>query len=175
MLSTATQLLLREKSCVKRVGTGSNIPSLPVGSIKFIWWKLKMSSHTAYPIWNCPAVVSHLFLYSFICTPATAFTWLSKFCTLQLSSVFLPTYLGTLLVHFWKGTYNFQKLFKNTIYIGVCTLKCTKKMFHPLQPPFIFSLLKEALNMPPGMYCIIRLSGMMRLSEFKYPLFYPPS
>jgi hypothetical protein len=34
-----------------------------------------------------------LFLISFICAPTTAFTWLSKFCTLQLSSVFF-TYIG---------------------------------------------------------------------------------
>jgi hypothetical protein len=49
------------------------------------------------------------------------------------------------------------KLFKNTICIGMCTLKCTKKRFLPFTPS-MFSLnlspyaeLKEALNMSPGM------------------------
>ncbi len=36
----AAQLLLREKLGVWRVATDSNIPSLPGGSMKFIWWKL---------------------------------------------------------------------------------------------------------------------------------------
>jgi hypothetical protein len=31
---------------------------MPVGSMKFIWWTLKMNYHTAYPSWDCPAVVS---------------------------------------------------------------------------------------------------------------------
>ncbi len=39
----AAQLLLREKSGAKRVGTDSNILGLPAGSMIFIWWKLKMS------------------------------------------------------------------------------------------------------------------------------------
>ncbi len=58
-----------------------------------------------------PAVVCHLFLYSFICAPTTAFTWLSKVWTSQLSSVIF-TYLGTspgAEFHFGKVTYNFQK------------------------------------------------------------------
>jgi hypothetical protein len=40
----------------------------------FIWWKLKMSYHTAYPNWDCPAIVCHLLLYSFTGAPTTAFT-----------------------------------------------------------------------------------------------------
>jgi hypothetical protein len=35
--------------------------------------------------------------------------------------------------------------------------------------------LKEALDMPPEMYCIICLSEIMRLSDFRSPLFYPSS
>jgi hypothetical protein len=35
---SVVQLLLREKSGVKIVGTDSNYPSLPGGSMKFIWW-----------------------------------------------------------------------------------------------------------------------------------------
>ena len=108
----AAQLLLREKSGASRVDTDSNIPSLPGGSMKFIWWKLKMSYHTAYPSWDCPAVVCHLFLYSFIYAPTTSFTWLSKIWTSQLSSVFL-TILGPLLVQgfiFEKGPTIFKFL-----------------------------------------------------------------
>ncbi len=77
------------------------------------WWlkgihmgKLKMSYHTVYPSWYCPVVVCPLFLYSFISAPTTAFTWLSKFCTLQLSSIFyLSTDLSRCRVSFQKGTY----------------------------------------------------------------------
>jgi hypothetical protein len=47
---------------------------LPAGSMIFIWWKLKMSYHTAYPNWDSQAVVCHFFLYSFICAPTIAFT-----------------------------------------------------------------------------------------------------
>ncbi len=48
----------------------------------------------------------------------------------------------------------------------MCTLKCTENCFIPFTPPppSIFSLslspiqnLKEALNMPPGIYCTILL------------------
>jgi hypothetical protein len=70
-----------------------------------------MIYHTAYPNWDSQAVVSHLFLYSFMSAPTTAFTWLSKFCTLQLSNVFLPI-LGTLLVQgfiFERGPTIFKK------------------------------------------------------------------
>jgi hypothetical protein len=34
---------------------------LPAGSMIFIWWKLKMSYHTAYPNWDSQAVVCHCF------------------------------------------------------------------------------------------------------------------
>ncbi len=83
------------------------VTSLPIGQQKEAFtscvvsqipgWCMSSSYHTAYPNWDCPADVCHLFLFSFICAPTTAFTWLSKFCTLQLYSVFLPI-LGTLLV-----------------------------------------------------------------------------
>jgi hypothetical protein len=83
--------------------------------------------------------------------------------------------LGTLLVQgfiFGRGP---------TICIGVCTLKCTEKLFISFTPS-IFSLslshiqnLKEALNMPAEMYCTIHLLEIMRLSAFKSPLFYPSS
>jgi hypothetical protein len=69
----AAQVLLREKSGAYRVGTDSNIPCLPCGSLIFILWKLKMSYHTDYPNWDCSVVVCHLFLYSFICAPTPAF------------------------------------------------------------------------------------------------------
>jgi hypothetical protein len=36
---------------------------LPAGSMIFIWWKLKMSYHTAYPNWDSQAVVCHVFLF----------------------------------------------------------------------------------------------------------------
>jgi len=44
--------------------------------------------HTVYPSWDGPSVVCYLFLYLFICVPTTSCTWLSTFCTLQLSSTF---------------------------------------------------------------------------------------
>ncbi len=124
------KLLLREKSGSYKVDTDNNIPSLSGGSMNFIWWKLKMSYHTAYPSWECPVV--HLFLYSFIYLPTTAFTWLSKFCTSQLSSVSWD--LSWCMVSFLKGDLQFTKLFKNTICTGVCTLKCTEKCFIPFTP-----------------------------------------
>jgi hypothetical protein len=37
---------------------------LPGGSMIFIWWKLKMSYHNAYPNWDSPAVVCHFFCIS---------------------------------------------------------------------------------------------------------------
>ncbi len=141
-----------------------------------------MSYRTAYPSWDCPAVVCHMFLHSFICALITAFTWLSKVWTSQLSIQQCFFYLSWTSpgagFHFWKGTYNFQNCL---ICIGVCTIKCTEKRFIPFTPT-IFPLnlspmqnLKEALNMSPGIYCIIRLSENMRLSAFKSPLFYPSS
>ncbi len=44
--------------------------------------------HTVYHSWDGPSVVCYLFLYLFICVPTTSCTWLSTFCTLQLSSTF---------------------------------------------------------------------------------------
>ncbi len=87
---------------------------------------------------------------------------------------FLPI-LGPLLVQGFilKEVLQFSNLFQNTIFIGVFTLKCTKRRFNPLTPPP--PLLQEALNMPLGMYCSIRLLEIMRLSAFKSPLFYPSS
>ncbi len=95
-----------------------------------------------------------MFLYSFICAPTTAFTWLSKVWISQLSSVFLPI-LGPLLVQGFileRGPKIF-KLFKNTICKGVCTYSALKNL-SSLLPPSIFFLylspiknLKEALNM----------------------------
>ena len=90
-----------------------NIPSLPAGSMIFIWWKLKMSYHTSYPNWDSWAVVCHLFLYSLICATTTAFTWLSKFCTLQLSSVFYLYWdLSWCRISFWKGDLQFSNCLK---------------------------------------------------------------
>ncbi len=79
---------LEKIRCLELALIAISLASLPGGSMKFIWWKLKMSYHTAYPSWDCPAVVFHLFLYSFICEPTTAFTSFSKLCKSQLSSVF---------------------------------------------------------------------------------------
>jgi hypothetical protein len=47
------------------------------------------------------------------------------------------TYLGTSPgagIHFWKGDLQFSKLSKNTICVGVCTLKCTEKHLIPFTP-----------------------------------------
>ncbi len=105
-----------------------------------------MSYHTAYPNWDSQTVVCHLFLYSFICAPTTAFTWLSKFCTLQLSSVFYLSWeLSWRRVSFSKGDLQFSKNFKNTICIGLCKLKCTEKRFIPFTPS-IFSLSLSSMN-----------------------------
>jgi hypothetical protein len=68
----------------------------------FINWYICFTIYCtiAYPSWDCPAVVCHLFLYSFLCAPTTAFTW---FCTLQFSSpnVFGRLRLGT--ITFWNS------------------------------------------------------------------------
>ena len=141
----------------------------------FIWWKLKMSYHTAYPNWDSLAVVCHLFLYLFICGPTTTFTGLSKFCTSQLSSIFyLSQEALSCRVSFLKGTYNFQ-LFKNAFCKGACTLKCTEKRFIPFAslicPPTHNS--REALHTARWMYCTIHLLEIIRLSDFSSPLFYP--
>ena len=150
----------------------------------FIWWKLKMSYHIAYPNWDSQAVVCHLFLYSFICAPTTDVTWLPKFCTFQLSSVFFLSWeLSWCRVSFLKGDLQFSKFSKNTICISLCKLKCTEKRFIPFTPHPPFSPLvcppiqnlKEDLKLPPGMYSTIHLLETMRLSAFKSPLFYPSS
>ena len=76
-----------------------------------------------------------MFLYSIICAPLTAFTWLSIFCTLQLSSVFyLSLEFSWCRVSFLKGDLQFSKFLKNTICIGLCKLKCTEKRFIPFTP-----------------------------------------
>ncbi len=66
-----------------------------------------------YPSWDGPSVVCYLFLYLFICAPTIAFTLLSTFCTLHLSSTF---YLSqdTLWVQgfIFEGDLQFSKLFK---------------------------------------------------------------
>jgi hypothetical protein len=82
------------------------------------------------------------------------------------NSIVFFTYLGNSPCagfHFWKGAYNFQICIRTQFFKGVCTLKCTEKHFIPLTPS-IFSLrlspiqnLKEALNIPPWMYCTIHL------------------
>ena len=101
----------------------------------FIWWKLKMSYHTAYPNWDSQSVVCHLFLYSFICAATTAYTWLSKFCPIQISSVFhLSWKISWCRVSVLKEDLQFSTFFKNTICIGLCKLKCTEKRFIPFTP-----------------------------------------
>ncbi len=91
-----------------------------------------MSYHTAYPNWDCPGVVC-------FCIPLYVHQQLlSHDCqyfahiTLQC---FLPI-LGTLLVQgfiFERGPTIF-KMLKNTICIGVCTIKCAEKPFIPFTP-----------------------------------------
>jgi hypothetical protein len=40
----------------------------------------------------------------------------------------------------FEGDLQFSKLFKNTIFKGVCTVKCTEKRFIPFTPPPFFFL-----------------------------------
>jgi hypothetical protein len=98
-----------------------------------------MSYHIAYPNWDCPAVVCHLFLYTFIWAPTTAFTWLSKFCTLQVSSVFYLSWeLSWCRVSFLKGTYNFQNCLRSQfvkVPVQYVHIKVDWKTFHPFYPP----------------------------------------
>ncbi len=76
-----------------------------------------------------------MFLYSFICAPTTAFSWLSTFCTLQISSAFyLSLELSWCRVSFLKGDLQFSKFLKNTICIGLSKLKCTEKRFIHFTP-----------------------------------------
>ncbi len=144
----------------------------------FIWWKLKMSYQTAYPNWDSPAVVCHLFLYLFICGPTTTFTWLSKFCTSQLSSIFLnflrnPYRAG---YRFWRGPTIFNYLRRQFVKVHApLHIKVHWKTFHPIcflnLPPAQNS--REALHTARGMYCTIHLLEIIRLSDFSSPLFYP--
>jgi hypothetical protein len=118
-----------------RVGTESNnnnISSLPGGSMKFIWWKLKMSYHTAYPSWDCPAIVCHLFLYSFTCAPTTAFSLDCQNFVHYNSLVFFLRILEPLLVQGFISERG-RTIFK-IVYIGVSTLKCTEECFIPFSP-----------------------------------------
>ncbi len=108
-----------------------------------------------------------LFFYLFICAPTTAFTWLSKFFTLNISSTFHLTVQG----YIFEGDLQVSKLVKMTIFKGMCTLKCTKNV-SSLIPPSICSLnlspiqnLKEALPMPRRMY------SMYSTSFKNYPSF----
>ena len=146
----------------------------------FIWWKLKMSYHTAYPNWDSQAVVCHLFLYSFICAATNAFTWLSKFCTIQISNVFYLSWeLSWCRASVLKGDLQFSKFFKNTICIGLCKLKCTEKRFIPLTPLLFLpefvphTEFKGRPEMPSRMYSTIQLLEIMRRSAFTSPLSYP--
>jgi hypothetical protein len=127
-------------------------------------------------------LVSYLFLYLFICAPTTAFTCLSTFCTLHLSSTFYLSQDTSLVQGFiFEGDLQFSNLFKMTICKGMCTLKCTEKrviLFTPLHLLHKFvpiQNLKEALNMSTGMYCNIHLLEIMRRLAFKSPLSYPSS
>ena len=148
----------------------------------FIWWKLKMSYHTVYPSWDGPSVVCYLFLYLFICAPTIAFTWLSTFCTLHLSSTFCLSQ-DTIWVQGFiiEGDLQFSKLFKMTICKGMCTLKCTEKrvilftpsiLLHKFVPHTEF---KGSSDMSTGMYCNTHLLEIMRRSAFKSPLSHPSS
>ncbi len=148
----------------------------------FIWWKLKMSYHTVYPSWDGPSVVCYLFLYLFICAPTNAFTWLSTFCTLHLSSTFCLSQ-DTIWVQGFiiEGDLQFSKLFKMTICKGMCTLKCTEKClitFTPLHflPWFVpHTEFKGSPEFPVRMYPTIHLLEIMCLSAIKSPLIYPSS
>ncbi len=102
----------------------------------YVWWKLKMIYHTVYPCWDGPSVVCYLFLYLFISAPTTAFTWLSTFCIIHLSSTFYLSQDTSLVQGFiFEGDLQFSKSFKMTICKGKSTLKCTEKsviLFTPL-------------------------------------------
>ncbi len=94
-----------------------------------------MSYHTTYPNWDSQAVVCHLFLYSFICALATAFTWLSNFFPFNSLVFFnLSWELSWCRVSFLNGDLQFSKFLKNTICIGLCKLKCTEKRVIPFTP-----------------------------------------
>jgi hypothetical protein len=89
-----------------------------------------MSYHTAYPNWDSQSVVCHLFLYSFICAATTASTWLSKFCTLQLSRVYYLSWeLSWCRDSFLKGDLQFSNLYR------FVHIKVPLKTFHPFYPP----------------------------------------
>ncbi len=98
--------------------------------MKLMRWRLNELLY-CLPSLDGPTVVYHLFLYLFICASTTTFTWLSKFCTSQLSSNFYPSQEPwSCTVSFLKLTYNFQ-LFKKAICKDACTLKCTEQRFIP--------------------------------------------
>jgi hypothetical protein len=134
-----------------------------------------MSYHPVYPSWDGPFVVCNLFLYLSISAPTTAFTWLSTFCTLHLSSTFYLSHDTSWVQGFiFEGDLQFSKLFKMTICEGMCsvlcTLKCTEKCVI-LFTPSICSIslspiqnLKEALPLTCRMYSIVHLSKIIRLS-----------
>ncbi len=150
--------------------------------MRLIWWKLKMSYHTVYPSGDGPSVVCYLFLYLFICVPTTSCTWLSTFCTLQLSRTFyLSQDQSRCRASFLKGTYNFQNCLRIQ-FVKVLYSKVHWKTFYPFYHPSFFFLnvspiknLKEALNISTGMYCNTHLLEIMRRSAFKSPLSYPSS
>ncbi len=111
-----------EKNHVQKVETDSNIPNLPRGSmIQYSYggsWKWVI----ILPILVCivQLLFCHMFLHSFIFALTTAFTWLSKVWTSQLSSVFCLSWdLSWCRVSFLKGDLQFSKLFMNTSCIGV--------------------------------------------------------
>jgi hypothetical protein len=82
----------------------------------------------------CPAVVCQLFLYPFICASTSA--CISKFCTLQLSSIIYLMMLGFIS----EGDLQFTKLFKTTILKGECTFNLNApKNISPLLPSSISS------------------------------------
>jgi hypothetical protein len=150
--------------------------------MKLIWWRLKMSYNTVYPSWDGPSVVCYLFLYLFICVPTTSCTWLSTFCTLQLSStIYLSQDQSWCRASFLKGIYNFQNCLRIQ-FVKVLHNKVHWKTLHPFYHPSFFFLnvspiknLKEALNISTGMYCNTHLLEIMRRSSFKSPLSYPSS
>jgi hypothetical protein len=95
-----------------------------------------MSYHTAYPIWDCQLLFA---ICICVCIPPYVLQQLlSLDCQNFVPYNFLVffTYLGNspLQGFLFERDLQFSKLFKNTICIGVCTLKCTEKRFIPFTP-----------------------------------------
>ncbi len=66
-LSGRTTTPQRKISCLES-WHWCNIPSLPAASMIFIWWKLKMNYHTAYPNWDSRCCLPFFFVFLHMCS-----------------------------------------------------------------------------------------------------------